>query len=53
MNGIPYHNLGLSKSRSLGVTPVEFETPSDEHLDVIQALFEKAGMHFTIMGRDS
>lgn len=53
VNGIPYHNLGLSKSRSLGVTPVEFETPSDEHLDVIQALFEKAGMHFTIMGRDS
>jgi len=53
VNGIPYHNLGLSKTRSLGVTPVEFETPSDEHLDTIKQLFEEEGIHFTIMGRDS
>ena len=53
VNGIPYHNLGTSKSRSLGVTPIEFETPSDEYLDQIKDLFESKGIPFTIMGRDS
>ncbi len=52
VNGIPYHNLGTSKSRSLGQVPIEFETPSDEHLDAIRTLFEENGIPFAIMGRD-
>ena len=52
VNGIPYHNLGTSKSRSLGVEPVEFETPSDAHLDAIKSIFEDNGILFTIMGKD-
>ena len=52
VNGIPYHSMGLSKTRSLGLDPVEFETPSDEYMDEIRALFTKEGLNFTIMGRD-
>lgn len=52
VNGIPYHNMGMSKSRSMGEEPIEFETPSDEHLDEIRAIFEANGLKFSIMGRD-
>ncbi len=52
VNGIPYHTLGTSKTRSMGQIPEEYETPSDEHLDAIQALFQKNGIPFTIMGKD-
>lgn len=52
VNGIPYHNMGTSKSRSMGIEPVEFETPSDEQLNEIKAIFEEKGLHFSIMGRD-
>lgn len=52
VNGIPYHSMGTAKSRSMGIEPVEFETPPDEYLDEIKALFESKGLNFTIMGRD-
>lgn len=52
VNGIPYHNLGTSKSRSMGIEPVEFKTPSDAHLDAIKSIFEENGISFTIMGKD-
>ncbi len=52
VNGIPYHSMGLSKTRSLGLAPMEFETPSDEYLDEIRELFVSMGLSFEIMGRD-
>ncbi len=52
VNGIPYHSMGLSKTRSLGLAPVEFETPSDEYLGQIRNLFVSKGLSFEIMGRD-
>ena len=51
VNGIPYHNLGTSKSRSMGLQPEEFETPPDEHLDAIKSIFARHGISFTVMGR--
>ena len=52
VNGIPYHNLGTSKSRGLDQDYVEYETPSDEHLEAIAAVFAEYGIPFTIMGKD-
>lgn len=52
VNGIPYHNLGTSKSRGLDQEVIEYETPSDEHLDEISAVFERHGIPFTVMGKN-
>lgn len=52
VNLIPYHELGTAKARSMGITPVVYSTPSDEHLDEIVALFEEHELHPTIMGRN-
>lgn len=52
VNGIPYHSLGTSKSRSLGLKPFEFETPPEEYLAEIKALFTEEGLSFAVMGRD-
>lgn len=52
VNLIPYHELGTGKSRSLGQRPIVYETPAEEHLDDIVALFEKQDLHPTVMGRD-
>lgn len=52
VNLIPYHELGTGKSRSMGITPVVYATPDDEHMDEIAALFEEAGLEPVIMGRN-
>ena len=52
VNLIPYHELGTGKSRSLGQIPITYETPAEEHLDEIAALFEERGLYPTVMGRD-
>lgn len=52
INGIPYHCLGTSKTRSMGREAVTYETPSDEYLDEIAKLFEKNNLHICIMGKE-
>ncbi len=49
---LPYHNLGMSKMRNLGGSPLEFVTPSDEYVDKIRKYFEEeAGMSVEILGK--
>ncbi len=49
---LPYHNLGISKMRNIGGSPVEFVTPSDEYVDKIRKYFEdEAGMRVEILGK--
>lgn len=49
---LPYHNLGVSKSRNIGSTPVEFTAPSDARVDEIRVIFEeKCGMTVEVLGK--
>lgn len=52
VEGLPYHSLGTSKSRKIEQTPIEFQTPPDEHIDKIIKLFESHSLEIHIMGRD-
>lgn len=49
---LPYHELGIAKSKSIGAQFTKFEPPSDEWLISIRNLFVKAGLHTDIPGRD-
>lgn len=53
VNGIPYHSMGTSKTRSLGKIPEVFETSSDEYLEEIKSVFSRYGLHFTVMGSNA
>lgn len=51
---IPYHELGLSKARNLGLESERFAPPSDERLTEIAELFRiRCGMDTEILGRRS
>jgi len=52
INLIPYHELGTGKSKSMGIEPIVYETPSDEHIDEIIEVFNKYGLTVSVMGRD-
>lgn len=48
---LPYHSLGVTKTRNIGQMPEEFEPPSDERVDEIKAYFESLGMTAEILGK--
>ena len=52
VDGLPYHSLGISKSRNLNEEYHEFETPPDTHIDKIIELFNKFNIKINIMGRE-
>ena len=49
---LPYHNLGISKSRNIGGTPETFDPPTEERVQEIKDYFETAaGMEVEILGK--
>lgn len=49
---LPYHNLGVSKSRNIGGTPETFASPTEERVQEIKDYFETAaGMVVEILGK--
>jgi pyruvate formate lyase activating enzyme len=48
---IPYHQLGVSKSRHIGKEPEVFQSPTEEQLEAIKAFFEKEGIFAEILGK--
>ena len=49
---LPYHNLGISKSRNIGGTPETFDPPTEERVQEIKDYFETAaGMVVEILGK--
>lgn len=49
-NLLPYHNMGVSKARQIGIEQMEFETPSDDTLKTLKNVLEKYGVNVEIMG---
>ena len=52
VDGLPYHSLGIGKSKKIDEVSVEFETPPDEYIDEIVKLFQSHSLDINIMGRD-
>lgn len=52
VDGLPYHPLGVAKARNAGRSAIEFETPTDGHLDQIFAWFREENLFIRIMGRE-
>ncbi|MBN7772084.1 glycyl-radical enzyme activating protein [Clostridium aminobutyricum] len=50
VNVLPYHNMGISKSREIGIEQEEFETPPDEVLMRTKEQFLKRGIQVEILG---
>lgn len=48
---LPYHTLGLTKTRNVGKTPESFEAPSDERVEEIKTYFEGLGMKCEVLGK--
>lgn len=49
---LPYHDLGVSKMRNIGGTPVVFQPPSEQRVEEIRACFEtEANMTVEILGK--
>jgi len=48
---IPYHQLGVSKSRHIGKEPEVFQPTTDERLDEIKACFEDYSISTEILGK--
>jgi pyruvate formate lyase activating enzyme len=48
---LPYHTLGVSKTRNIGHVPETFEAPSDERLEKIRRYFESLEMKVEILGK--
>ncbi len=49
---LPYHDLGISKSRNIGGSQERFDPPSDERIDEIAAYFtDDTGVQVEILGR--
>lgn len=49
---LPYHQLGISKSRGIGRPTQTFEPPSADRMQEIQTAFQKAGISAEILGSD-
>lgn len=47
---LPYHSMGISKAREMGITQQKYETPSAEHLEIVRALFRNNDILAEIMG---
>lgn len=52
VNFLPYHNMGISKAREIGVVQKEYETPRDEYLEEVRELFVKNGIVTVVMGKE-
>ena len=48
----PYHELGISKYKSLGQAYEDFEPPDEERLHEIQKLFAQYGLKADILGEE-
>jgi pyruvate formate lyase activating enzyme len=48
---IPYHQLGVSKSRHIGRVAEVFQSPTEERLEAIKAHFESLGIFTEILGK--
>jgi pyruvate formate lyase activating enzyme len=48
---LPYHTLGVSKTRNVGKTPETFEPPANERIEEIRAYFEGLGMKCEVLGK--
>ncbi|MFV0363024.1 MAG: glycyl-radical enzyme activating protein [Suipraeoptans sp.] len=51
VDGLPYHSLGMGKSRKIEREQIEFKAPSEEYLDKIIELFRSHSLDINIMGR--
>lgn len=49
---LPYHELGISKYKSLGMPFENFTPPDNDRLDEIRALFEAHGIKADILGEN-
>lgn len=49
---LPYHPMGISKAREIGVEQPMFETPPDETLAQARDLFLDHGIEAVVMGRE-
>ena len=52
VNFLPYHNMGISKAREIGVVQNEYEAPTDEYLEEVRDLFVKNGIITVVMGKE-
>jgi pyruvate formate lyase activating enzyme len=48
---LPYHTLGVSKTRNVGKVPETFEAPSEERIEKIRKWFELLGMKCEVLGK--
>jgi pyruvate-formate lyase-activating enzyme len=48
---IPYHQLGVAKSRHIGKEPVVFQPPTDERLEEIKRFLQTEGIEVEILGK--
>ena len=48
---LPYHTLGVSKTRNIGKEPEVFEPPQDERVEEIKTYFESLGMKAEVLGK--
>ena len=48
---LPYHTLGVTKTRNVGKKPETFEPPADERIEEIKSYFEGLGMKCEVLGK--
>ena len=48
---LPYHTLGVTKTKNVGKVPETFEAPSDERIEKIKKWFELLGMKCEVLGK--
>lgn len=49
---LPYHPMGTSKARELGMEQDTFEPPDDERLEELQRIYESHGIELSILGKN-
>ncbi len=52
VNLLPYHSMGISKGREIGIVQQEFETPPDEVLLKVKERFLEKGIQAEVLGMD-
>lgn len=53
INLLPYHNMGISKGKRVGISQKEYEAPSDETLMAIRNYFINNDIKAIVMGKES
>ena len=49
---LPYHNMGVSKAKDVGIEQPTFETPSDEVLERNRGILAAMGLQVEVMGHE-